>query len=616
MSAAPQTPKAAARRFASDWLAKGFEPASLHIYTDRAGAPLYWRMRLKHPGSGEKVVRPFYRNGAGYVLGEPDFAGRRKPIYRLHEIVTAPPEHPVWWTEGEQKAEALERLGLVATTAGGAQADARADLEPLRGRRVIIWPDHDEPGCEHALRVAALLREIGCTAEIVDVEPLGLPKGGDVIDYLAARPQTTAAELEALARLPANAAATEDRDLGPQGASRARQPLDAELVTRCVADVLAERVRWLWPGRIARGKVAVIAGHPGLGKSQISLSLAAVVTTGGRWPVDRTTCERGQVLIVSAEDDVSDTIRPRLEAAGADLSRCHVLDAVKAQEPDGTVTRRGFSLTADLPRLATKLAELGDVALVIIDPVTAYLGETDSHKAAEVRAVLAPLGEVAACHGAAVVCVSHLRKGGGGDAILQVTGSLAFVAAARAAYIVTKDPQDPARRLLLPAKNNLGDDQTGYAFRVESVALAGDILTSRVSWEAERVTTTADEALAPAQAAEERSATDEAADWLRDLLAAGPMKASDVQREARRAGIGDKPLRAARERLGIKPRKSAFTGGWEWELRRAAQDAQGAQGARSCHVAKDGHLRGQRASSGVAGTSPPAPADDDGEVLL
>jgi hypothetical protein len=134
-----------------------------------------------------------------------------------------------------------------------------------------------------------------------------------------------------------------------------------------------------------------------------------------------------------------------------------------------------------------------------------------------------------------------------------VTGSLAFVAAARAAYIVAKDQTNPARRLVLPIKNNLGTDETGYAFHVEPAELPGGIRTSRIIWEAERVTLTANEALAPAQAME-------------DLLAAGPMKASDVQREARQAGIGDKPLRMARERLRIRPRKRAFADGWEWAL--------------------------------------------------
>lgn len=153
----------------------------------------------------------------------------------------------------------------------------------------------------------------------------------------------------------------------------------------------------------------MLAGHPGLGKSQLTASMAAIVTTGGLWPVDKTRCERGNVVFFSAEDDAEDTIRPRLEAAGADLDRIFILDAVM----EGNGTRpRAFNLKADLPRLGQMLEYIGDVALVVIDPVTAYLGDTDSHKNADIRALLSPLGELASRHGAAVVCVSHLNKGG------------------------------------------------------------------------------------------------------------------------------------------------------------------------------------------------------------
>lgn len=338
------------------------------------------------------------------------------------------------------------------------------------------------------------------------------------------------------------------------------------IVLRCVADIEARPVRWLWHGRIARGKVSMLAGHPGLGKSQVCLSLAAIVSTGGLWPVDRTRCEGGDVVIFSAEDDPEDTIRPRLEAAGADLSRCHILEAVEDRAPDGKTRRRAFSLAADLPRLSATLGGLPGVALVVIDPITAYLGETDLHKAAEVRALLAPLAELAARHGAAVIAVSHLRKSTAGEALLQVTGSLAFVAAARAAYVVAKDQENPQRRLMLPIKNNLGEDQTGYAFRVEGARLVNGIETSRVVWEAEQVTVTADEALAPAQAVEERSAVEDAADFLRGLLTVGPVSSRQVKADADGAGHSWAAVRRAQKALGIEVVKAGMRGGWEWQL--------------------------------------------------
>src|SRR5262249_30786898 len=160
----------------------------------------------------------------------------------------------------------------------------------------------------------------------------------------------------------------------------------------------------------------------------------AIVTTGGRWPVDRSLCTPGDVVFLSAEDDPADTLRPRLEAAGANLHRVHVLDRViLGYTGGGHQQNRAFTLQQDLEALSVKLAELGDVAAVIIDPITAYLGEVDSHRNAEVRALLAPLSELAAQHNTAIIGVSHLNKSAGSEALMRVTGSLAFVAAARAA---------------------------------------------------------------------------------------------------------------------------------------------------------------------------------------
>jgi AAA domain-containing protein len=321
------------------------------------------------------------------------------------------------------------------------------------------------------------------------------------------------------------------------------------------------------------------AGDPGLGKSQATVSMVAVVSTGGAWPVDGTCCERGNVVILSAEDDPADTIRPRLEAAEADLSRVYILDAVvDGYRGDGGEIVRAFNLKTDLGRLAKLLEEIGDVALIVIDPITAYLGEADSHKTAEIRALLSPLSELAAKHSAAVVCVSHFNKVGGGEALMRVTGSLAFVAAARSVWVVAKDPDNDARRLFLPMKNNIGIDRTGFAFSIQSIqcnSAAGPIETSKVVWETVAVTVTANEVMAPQGDPEERSSTGEALDWLRNILEPGPMKASEVQREARQAGIGEKALRSAREKLGVKPRKREFAGGWWWGLS-PAQDAQDA----------------------------------------
>lgn len=331
---------------------------------------------------------------------------------------------------------------------------------------------------------------------------------------------------------------------------------------RCLSNISSRPISWLWPGRIARGKVSMLAGNPGLGKSQLTASMAATVTTGGLWPVDNTQCEIGSVVLLSAEDDAEDTIRPRLEAAGADLQRVFILDAVKGTNGE----RRSFNLKEDIPRLEHMFRKIGGAALIIIDPISAYLGGTDSHKNADIRALLAPLSDFAAKNGAAVVCVSHLNKGGSSEAITRVTGSLAFVAAARSAWVVAKDSNDPDRRLFLPLKNNIGNDTTGLAFRIESVELPGGICTSRVSWDDENVAITADEAMRPLENHEEPSALQEAKNFLTELLRDGPQSSKQIRADAEGAGHSWRTIQRAQKDLGIIPVKDGMRCGWSWHL--------------------------------------------------
>jgi putative DNA primase/helicase len=343
-------------------------------------------------------------------------------------------------------------------------------------------------------------------------------------------------------------------------------PVVAPLLVRRVADIDPQPVLWLWPGRVARGKVTMLAGHPGLGKSQLALGIAAIVTSGGQWPVDRARAERGSAIILSAEDDPADTIRPRLEAAGADLERCHIIEAAQDIGDDGRPQRRGFSLVEDLARLDAELQHLDDATIVVIDPITAYCGAVDSHRNAEVRGLLAPLAELAAQRRVAILAISHLRKSLEGDAILQVSGSLAFVAAARAAFVVTRDKADDRRRLLLPLKNNIGNDRTGYAYGIELVSLSGSIETCRIVWEPEAVTVTADEAMAPSAARAQPRPRDIAVGWLRDLLANGPFTVRQIQAEAKAAGLSWATVRRGADQLGITTEKTAYEGGWAWRL--------------------------------------------------
>jgi hypothetical protein len=342
-----------------------------------------------------------------------------------------------------------------------------------------------------------------------------------------------------------------------------KSPIAEELKT---LDAIEPRsVTWLWPGRIPMGKVTILAGKPSVGKTTAVLDIVARVTAGGRWP-DGERARRGSFLIVTAEDDYEDTIVPRLMAAGADLSKCVGVDA------DGGIK----GLCARLDRTLTRLGKLDQMRPrgVLIDPLGAFLGgSTDSHNDAQVRSALKPLAEVAMKHRVAVVVIMHLKKAATGPAIDQVSGSLAFIAMARAAYLVAQDPDDSTRSLVLCLKNNLGARPDGIAYRVVAAEISvpgkmgkTEISTSKLAWCSDSVTMTADEVIAASRLAAEPSKLEKASEWLLDFLNDAPMSQKELFAAAARHGFSEATLQRAAKETGINRRKHGFgpTGWWEW----------------------------------------------------
>lgn len=327
-------------------------------------------------------------------------------------------------------------------------------------------------------------------------------------------------------------------------------------VTR-VADVEERPINWLWPGRIALGKLTLFQGDPSVGKSTVTLDIAARVTRGSPWP-DRAdlTAPTGDVLLLSAEDSVADTIRPRLRAAGADLSRVHAIDGVRNGRSDhlGAVT-----LGDHLADLEAELLARPETRLLIVDPISAYMGSVDSHSNADVRGVLAPLSGLADRFGVALIAVTHMNKGTGGKAIYRATGSLAFVAAARAAWSFSRDTGDRERCIMSHVKNNIAVALPGLAYR-----MAGD--PPRIEWDPEPVNATADELLAEESGESGRSELDDAVDFLRATLAQGPMPSNHLYERAKAAGISKSTLKRAKKSAGAEARLPVFQGEWTWSL--------------------------------------------------
>ncbi len=374
-----------------------------------------------------------------------------------------------------------------------------------------------------------------------------------------------------------------------------------------LSDVTAKPVQWLWRGRIPLGKVTVLDGDPNLAKSLLSLDLAARISVGGSMPDGAHADLDGPrgVVILSAEDDLEDTIRPRLDAAGAAVERVALLVRVKSPEGERSPT------VADLEALEDAIRQT-DAVLVIVDPLMAHIpDERDSHRDHDIRRALAPLASLAARMGAAVLVIRHLNKAGGGNPLYRGGGSIGIIGAARSGLLVASDPDAPdsGRRILAVTKSNLAALAPALAFRVEAVDEV-----PRIVWEGPTAHT-ADALLVSRLPEEERSAMEEAAAFLSDMLAEGDLPANEVKAAARQSGIAERTLERARLRTGVVTRRQGFGPGsvYVWGLHaRPNPHARQLQG---------GGVHDVFGEHGVAQTSPDAsdrakapPPKGDGET--
>jgi putative DNA primase/helicase len=248
------------------------------------------------------------------------------------------------------------------------------------------------------------------------------------------------------------------------------------LVVTCAADLTPRKQARVWNGRFFVGKLGIIVGEPGVGKGQVTTLMAAKVSTGGDWPYGEGTARRGDVIYITAEDRAVDTIRPRLEAAGANLNRVHIIEGVNDH-----FGPRPFNLVTDLGHLSALLRQVRKPRLVVVDPVIGCLSSTDvcrfnPNSVVQVRALLRQYEHVADEHRVAMVFVTHFTKANSGSVLSRVTGSFAFVAAARSVFTVERKLDDPTQRVFAPAKNNLGGEANPLVFCIEERSTTGEIL--------------------------------------------------------------------------------------------------------------------------------------------
>lgn len=328
-----------------------------------------------------------------------------------------------------------------------------------------------------------------------------------------------------------------------------------------MANVEHAATEWLWDQHIPLGAISNLSGDPGLGKSQMTCDLGARITRG--WPMPPAMAGNGTfrprgVLFMNAEDDPARTLRPRLEAAGADLNRVICLRAMKCSLDDEE--GRPVTLPSDLPSIEDVIRK-HEVALVVVDPFVAFLdGKLNINNDADVRRCLGQVAAVAESTGAAFLLVRHLNKKSGLSAVYRGGGSIGVTGAARAEFMVGVDPADPEGRILACVKSNLAPEPSSLRFHIESHGT-----TSRVRW-GDQCDTTAHDLCASGSDGRKSGKADEAKGIIEDMLAHGPVPSTDVLEACLAVGVSKRTYERVKSELGVKACREGFGDDGTWML--------------------------------------------------
>jgi hypothetical protein len=458
-------------------------------------------------------------------------------LYHLDELPAAITKGTtIYIAEGEKDVDRLRAIGLIATcNPGGAGKWKDSYTTALKGADIVIIPDKDKPGHDHAQKVAQACHGIAKRVRILTLTG----DGKDVSDWL--NNGGNAAQVKELSEdCPDWALAANKMALTP--------PSNGNAITlRCMKDVKAEPVKWLWKPYIAIGKLTLLEGDPGIGKSWVTLAMATAISRGKGLPGQAAT-EPGSVILASAEDGLGDTIRPRLDTMKTDVSRIHAIDGAV------TFDDAGFAL------IESYIIEVKPV-LLIIDPLVAYLGAgMDFHRANETRPVMARLAKLAEKYQLAILPVRHLAKGGQNKAIYRGIGSIDFTAACRSVLLAGCDAEDGQNMAIVHIKSNLAQKgpSQGYQLKDDGFYWTGEsTLTSSqiLADDGRGIVSELDEAIA----------------FLKDELADGPVPAKNIYRDAEDAAISKRTLNRAKAQMGIITGRKGEKGkrgggGWTWEL--------------------------------------------------
>lgn len=466
--------------------------------------------------------------------------------------------------EGEPDAISAAEIGLPAVALPGAgKVDDEWPARLAAGRQCVVFiADSDAVGRKRMDDMAARVSMLA-EARVVDLAP-DRTDGYDLGDLLCdAGPEVARLSVEqgVLLAEPVMPLAPP-----PERYERNGEP-KRNVRERQLDQIPLRRIHWLWPPYVPLGKVTILAGAPGQGKSQLSLMVAAMVTRGELFG---DIGEPRDVLILTGEDDPEDTIRPRLQALGADLSRCIMVDVSEV---------RGQVETIDLLTFPTEQGLLRDVltrrkvAMIIVDPISSFMDPTlSTYRNVDVRRALGPLKGMAEQYSLAVFVVTHFNKGSdGGDALARVTDSGAYVQMARSVLFLGPDPDDDegdrgAGKVLVVAKSNIAPPGD-HAMRLElhsthAYTDDGEAIPTSIVQVAGSTQATADDLFLSMDARDELA---KAKLWVRSTLSGRWVARDDLDALAMKARISVGTLRRALKAEGKKAKERGVEyGRWYW----------------------------------------------------
>lgn len=513
-------------------------------YVDETGTVIYQNCRTKPKDF-------FHRRPDGNGGWTNDLNGIDRLLFHLSELLESTTQDFVWIVEGEKDVLTLEAAAFTATTSGSSSSWKPEFAAHFKSRLVYISPDNDMPGKRYADTVAKSLHGVAREIRMIELPHLG--DGEDISDWL---PRHSVEELHKIVD------ATKPYE---PPTSEPYQPVIVKL-----SDIDVKPIRWLWRDRIPHSATTALAGPPGLGKTTLSFDISARVSAGRPFPDSPDfKVKAGGVILLLAEDTLADVVKPRLMAANANLDNISAIVAVRENNDKGKpIDEVSFDLKRHIRVLQQEIDRQGNTRLIVIDPITAFMGATDCHKNSDVRGVLKGLSRIAEDNDVAIICINHHTKGQGSSADAKILGSVAFSAVARTVWHIAQDPKDEDRRLFLPGKNNLAKNPKGLAFRLVGTE-DGDITSVKVEYEDEAVDLTADDVFCPDR--DENGNTilrvDEAAKWLREILPPDTSKsASSIFEQGDERGFSIDLLRRAKNKLGVKIRKDGYGGKSVWSL--------------------------------------------------